>query len=279
MLVLPEHDRKITQRNVGGGHRYKVEGVNCSTCANCRKGKACIGLPSVTAITGKYGDGDMYGAGYRAALDTVFGKYTNRDKDTLTDDGWMADFVRSGDKPNEYEVLRYRQEVEEIKTPSQVGMAVGNEIHTMLQEWLQSKIDGTDVFLDGNRIEQARRIVDWLDHHECEIEDVEVNVYHPVMLYGGQVDCIAHRGNSLLVLDWKSGKGIYKDYAAQVAAYAMAYEHMTGTKVDEGWVLRSGVDGAFEARKIADLGTAKILFMNLMTTKETWDATEWEDGT
>ena len=55
MHVLPEYDRKITQRKIGGGHRYKVEGFDCTTCANCRKGKPCIGLPSVTGITGKYG--------------------------------------------------------------------------------------------------------------------------------------------------------------------------------------------------------------------------------
>ena len=135
------------------------------------------------------------------------------------------------------------------------------------------------MFLSGDHIEQARRIVTWLDQHECEIVDVEVNVYHPSMLYGGQVDCIARRGNSLLVLDWKSGKGIYKDYAAQVAAYAMAYEFMTGEHVDEGWVLRSGVDGSFEAQKISNLNNAKILFINLQTTKETWETIEWEDGT
>ena len=149
----------------------------------------------------------------------------------------------------------------------------------MLQEWLQSKIDGTQVFLSGDHIEQARRIVTWLDQHECEVLDVEVNVYHPIMLYGGQVDCIARRGNSLLALDWKSGKGIYKDYAAQVAAYALAYEAMTGQTVDEGWVLRSGVDGSFEAQKIRHLDAATKLFIALQTTKEIWETIQWEDGT
>jgi hypothetical protein len=272
MLVLPEHDRKITQRTIGRGHRYKVEGLNCNTCANCRKGKACIGLPSVTGFTGKYGDGDMYGAGYRAAFNTVFGAYTDRDKTTLDGTGIL-------DMPISASAITLRQDAEAIKTPSQVGMAVGTEVHSMLQDWLQARMDGTEVFLSGDHIEQARRIVDWLDQHECEILDVEVNLYHPVMLYGGQVDCIARRGNSLLVLDWKSGKGVYKDYAAQVAAYAMAYQSMTGERVDEGWVLRSGVDGSFEALKIADLGAAKLLFMHLMTTKESWDTIEWEDGT
>ena len=273
MDVLPEYDRLIIQRKIGGGHRYKVEGFDCTTCANCRKGKSCIGLPSVTGITGKYGDGDMYGAGYRAAFNTVFGAYTNSDRNAVDDTG----FLQTGSRTRP--AIQLRKEAEAIKTPSQVGMAVGTEVHSMLQDWLQSKIDGTEVFLSGDHIEQARRIVTWLDQHECEILDVEVNVFHPMLLYGGQVDCIARRGNSLMVLDWKSGKGIYKDYAAQVAAYAMAYECMTGEVVNEGWVLRSGVDGSFEAQKIADLDVAKMLFINLHTTKATWDVIQWEDGT
>ena len=297
MDVLPEYDRPITQRKIGGGHRYKVEGFDCTTCANCRKGKSCIGLPSVTAITGKYGDGDMYGAGYRAAFNTVFGAYTDKDKtdlaeyDAASGQGILQSYaedihqlygeVRGAEGIPTEEWLWFRKTAEAVKTPSQTGMEIGNKVHSMLQEWLQARIDGVDAFItiDPQIRDQAAAIVNWLDQHECEILDVEVNVFHPEGLYGGQVDCIARRGNSLLVLDWKSGKGIYKDYAAQVAAYIMAYEAMTGLTVSEGWVLRSGVDGSFEAQKIADLAAAKRLFVNLQTTKESWDAITWEEGT
>ena len=124
MLVLPEYDHKITQRKIGGGHRYKVEGVDCTTCANCRKGKSCIGLPSVTGITGKYGDGDMYGAGYRAAFNTVFGAYTDGTKSAVDGTGLLQhhDAWFEG-------LFALRQEAEGVLTPSQVGMAVGTEVH------------------------------------------------------------------------------------------------------------------------------------------------------
>ena len=247
MRVLPEFDRKITQRNIGGGHRYKVEGFDCTTCANCRKGKPCIGLPSVTGFTGKYSDGNMYGAGYRAAFNTVFGAYTDSDKTAVDGTGmlhWKQDIT------DVEKLAALRQEAEAIKTPSQTGMAIGTQVHAMLQEWLQARIDGVEPYIVASPDirDQAAQVVNWLDQHECVVLDVEVDVYHPTLLYGGQVDCIARRGNSLLVLDWKSGKGIYKDYAAQVAAYAMAYEAMTGETVDEGWVIRSGVDGSFAAQ-------------------------------
>ena len=108
--------------------------------------------------------------------------------------------------------------------------------------------------------------------------DVEVKVYHPTLLYGGTVDCIARRGGVPIILDWKSGRAIYKDAAAQVAGYALAYEMMTGERVNEGWVLRSGKDG-FEAQRIKDLDVAKWLFVNLHSVKENWDNIQWEEGT
>lgn len=196
MEVLPEYNSKIIQANIGGGHRYKVDGVNCTTCANCRKGKPCIGLPSVTSITGKYVEGDMYGAGYRAAMNTVFGSYTNSDKTDVESynhdmgQGILQSFAE--DIYQQFDVAMHHQKdidtdgwaairraVEAVETSSQKAMARGREVHLVLQEWLQAKLDGVEPFLDSHYIDQARQIVDWLDRHECEIVDVEVNVYHP----------------------------------------------------------------------------------------------------
>ena len=278
MNILPEHDRKITQRNIGGGHRYQVEGISCSTCARCRKGQSCIGLPSVTSISGKYADGDMYGIGYRAAFNSIFGAYTDSDKTSLDGKGILhADSTRIQATESEW-LLALRQEAEQVKSSSQKGLATGTEVHRILDEWLTAKKDGDDPFLQAERshIEQARKIIDWLDMHECEILDVEVNVYHPELLYGGQVDCIARRGNSLLLVDHKSGRGIYNSYAGQLGGYVMAYEAMTGERVDEGWVLRSDVDGNFEAKQVSDLQIAKSFFVNMQVTKQTFEALNWE---
>ena len=282
MNILPEHDRKITQRNIGGGHRYQVEGISCGTCARCRKGQSCIGLPSVTSISGKYADGDMYGIGYRAAFNSIFGNYTDATKSELKPDGMLLGFaedMESNDwRGDTSDMLWLRQQAEKVKSSSQKGLETGTEVHRILNEWLTAKKDGDDPFLQAEKshIEQARKIIEWLDMHECEILDVEVNVYHPELLYGGQVDCIARRGNSLLLVDHKSGRGIYNSYAGQLGGYVMAYEAMTGERVDEGWVLRSDVDGNFEAKQVSDLQIAKSFFVNMQVTKQTFEALNWE---
>ena len=278
MNILPEHDRKVVQRNIGGGHRYQVEGISCGTCARCRKGQSCIGLPSVTSISGKYADGDMYGIGYRAAFNSIFGNYTDATKSELQPNGALLDYATLIETGDINDLLWLRQQAEQVKSSSQKGLATGTEVHRILDEWLTAKKDGDDPFLQAERshIEQARKIVEWLDMHECVIEDVEVNVYHPDLLYGGQVDCIARRGNSLLLVDHKSGRGIYNSYAGQLGGYIMCYEAMTGERVDEGWVLRSDVDGNFEAKQISDLQVAKSFFVNMQVTKQTFEALNWE---
>lgn len=279
MNVLPEHDRKITQKNIGGGHRYQVEGVSCTLCARCQKGQSCIGLPSVTSVSGKYSDGDMYGIGYRAAFNTIFGRYTDATKAELETDGALASCLEVGSISDATDLLWLRQQAEKFKSSSQKGLETGTQVHRILDEWLTAKKDGEEPWFQGEKahIDQARKIVDWLDMHECEIEDLEVNVYHPHLLYGGQVDCVARRGDSLLLLDWKSGKGIYDSYAGQLGGYVMAYETMTGERVDEAWVLRSDVEGNFEAKKVADLLIAKAFFVNMQIAKQTFETIQWED--
>ena len=288
MKVLPEHDKKITQRTIGGGHRYQVPGVRCGSCYQCvpkirkdgkiRKQGTCIGLPSVTSISGKYADGDMYGIGYRAAFNSIFGNYTDATKSELKPDGMLLGFTDDTVLGDINDLLWLRQQAEQVKSSSQKGLATGTEVHRILDEWLTAKKDGDDPFVQAEKshIDQARKIVEWLDMHECEIEEAEVSVYHPELLYGGQVDCIARRGNSVLLLDWKSGRGIYNSYAAQLGGYVMAYEAMTGERVSEAWVLRSDVDGNFEAKQVADIEVAKMLFRNLQACKETFEQIAWE---
>jgi len=282
MIILPEFDRKITQTNVGGGHRYKVEGFDCRACANCRKGKPCIGLPSVTSVSGKYIDGDMYGAGIRAGLDLVFGAYTDKTKTAVTDTGWIRDLAhdaRFGNIPlTDEDFLVFRQEVESIPSAGAIARDYGTGVHAAIEEWLKATMAGEEPFIDAQYLEPARKVIEWLDSHECEIEDVEVNLYHPTMLYGGQVDGIARRGNDILILDWKSGKGIYNNHAAQLGAYAMAYEAMTGERVAEVWVIQTRANGEFQAKKVQDLYGAKALFVNLHSAKENWDNTTWEEA-
>ena len=196
----------------------------------------------------------------------------------MNTDGSLADYLAVDSISDTTDLLWLRQQAEAVKSSGQKGMEIGTIVHGILEEWLRARKEDEEIFLQGEgvRIDQALKIVEWLDMHECEVEEVEVSIYHPDLLYGGQIDCIAKRGNSLLILDWKSGKGIYNSMAIQLAGYAMAYEKITGQTINEAWVLRSAVDTTFEAKKVKNLEIAKTMFMNLQACKEINNQIEWE---
>jgi ATP-dependent exoDNAse (exonuclease V) beta subunit len=58
-------------------------------------------------------------------------------------------------------------------------------------------------------------------------------VYSARHRYAGAIDALAYREGELVALDWKTSKGLYPEYALQVAAYAKAIEEMTRQQVTE----------------------------------------------
>ena len=269
-------------------HRYFVEGYPCGTCYKCapkpnkngvtRKPGKCIGLPSVTSISGQYGGGGLYPAGYKHALDAVFGEY-NKAKTEVNDDSWMSDYVRYWvppfQRPDGSDFLRYRQEVEEIPTPGKVAAEFGTGVHEAIESLL---VGDEDAEIPAKYADPVSAVLSWLQRGGSDgpyiVEDTEVSVFHPALLIGGQIDCVVRCGNRVIIIDWKSGKDIYPNHAMQIAAYAMAYEAMTGEVVSEAWIVKSGRHG-FDAKQVADLAPAQKAFIAMQETKKNVDAIEF----
>jgi len=255
-------------------HRYQVWQGNtewvCDNCAECRKGKKCKGLPSVTSVSGQYGGGGLYPAGYKHGLDAVFGAWTSKDKLFLDGTGFLNDGLPSGG----LEVVR--QEVEFIPTPGLVAREFGSKVHAALESVLRG-----EGIVPVECADAVKAITDWLQKGGADgpyiIEDVEVNVFHPDLRIGGQIDCVARCGNQVILIDWKSGKDIYPNHAMQIAAYAMCYEAMTGEAVSEAWIVKSGKHG-FDAKKVKDLAPAQKAFIAMQETKQNVEAIEWAEG-
>ena len=57
-------------------------------------------------------------------------------------------------------------------------------------------------------------------------------LYHPSMRFAGTVDLIARDADGgLVIADWKRAKGLYWEYALQIAGYALALEELTDEQV------------------------------------------------
>ena len=261
------HRYQVWQENADGGTEYI-----CDNCAECRKGKKCKGLPSVTSVSGQYGGGGLYPAGYKHALDAVFGAWTTKDKISLDGTGFLDDGLPS----DGLEVVR--QEVEYIPTPGFVAREFGSKVHAALE----SALRGDDqAVVPVECADAVKAVTDWLQKGGADgpyiVEDVEVNVFHPELRIGGQIDCVARCGNQVILIDWKSGRDIYPNHAMQIAAYQMCYEAMTGEAVSEAWIVKSGKHG-FDAKQVKDLAPAQRAFIAMQEAKKNVESIEWAEG-
>ena len=281
MKVLPKYEGiEIVQRTYKAGaieyHRYEVPGYDCGGhCADCRatKKRPCKGLPSVTSFTGAYGGiGGAYIGGMNHILNSVFGEYTSKTKDSVKDGGWMSDFLRSPDADTD--LLRCRQEVEEMPTPGDISRDYGTGVHAALESVLVG--DGE---VPSQYAGSVADIMAWLNRGGKDgpyiVEDSEVSVFHPELRFAGQIDCVARCGDRVIIIDWKSGKEIYPSHAMQVAAYAMAYSEMTGLEVSEAYVVKASPITGFEAKQVTDLALAQKAFIAIQETKRNADLITW----
>jgi hypothetical protein len=124
----------------------------------------------------------------------------------------------------------------------------GKRIHDFLEaifdakEHLAKHIMETDdegVLMSKIQENAAKWVMDE-DVKAVEVEKMVVSKKHG---YAGTCDLIVtmknHKGGPpvLAVVDWKTGGGVYDTHKLQMAAYAKAYEEMTGSAVDIAFVM------------------------------------------
>ena len=109
----------------------------------------------------------------------------------------------------------------------------------------------------------------WRAQYEVDLTLAEQLVYSLKFRYGGQFDASGTRGDKSILVDWKTGNGIYEESALQVAAYAHAWEEMGNPAFDELWVVRLHRDQPmFEYAIVPDVKEAFLAFIGAHTLKE-----------
>lgn len=173
-------------------------------------------LPSVTGITGK-------NLGWS--------------KDALM--GWVAKAVRQG--------RDFNQEREE-------SAQVGNAVHKIVKLFFENsdQLDGdwgavervmrTIIFTilpevaDWNHkkvINACTSFAAWYLAHPITVVAIEEPLVCEQLGFGGTPDLVCRdQHGSLIILDWKTGKFVYPEYAIQLAAYGFAWRAKTGERVD-----------------------------------------------
>jgi hypothetical protein len=170
------------------------------------------------------------------------------------------------------------------KRPDQVRDEAGDfgtRAHQLIQDWLERDRDvpfaPPDSDLDIAPVLDA--FLDWYKGSGLLIQVAESRVYSLAHRYAGTMDAMAYRGGKRVILDWKTSSGLYPEMALQVAAYAKAYEEMSGLAVDEAWVIRFAkkpdAKPLFEVREV-DIEAGYRGFLAAQTLWQTLRDPLWE---
>jgi len=158
---------------------------------------------------------------------------------------------------------------------------------TLLHDAFENYVKGITVEVPDKHKQLYLDTCAWIDKQEWkEVIAAEMSLVHKDYVYGGTVDLVVRtKKDKIRIIDWKTGdlrgydnkKHTYYHYSAsklvkvgeQLAAYAKAYESITGNKVDELQVVNPCVKtGKLEAKNVYT--HIDYLFKGFLHRLEAW---------
>jgi genome maintenance exonuclease 1 len=128
--------------------------------------------------------------------------------------------------------------------------ARGTAMHTILEHHIlgKNRLDLTDIGQEAHKM--ADVVIDKGLSNLDEIWGSEVALYYPD-LYAGATDLVGVYKNADSIIDFKQTnkpkrREWIEDYMIQLGAYAMAHNHVYGTRIQQGVVLMCSKDGYFQ---------------------------------
>ena len=134
--------------------------------------------------------------------------------------------------------------------------ARGTSMHTYLEAYIQGTghMDLTKLGLQANTM--AQRVIEAGLGDLEEVWGTEVTLYYPD-LYAGATDVVGIYNGRESIIDFKQTnkpkrREWIQDYFTQLAAYAMAHNHVYGTKIQSGIILMCSKDNLFQKFEVSD---------------------------
>jgi len=98
---------------------------------------------------------------------------------------------------------------------------IGTEVHKQIEKFIKKEFD----FKAPREAEVDNCLTafsDWFDINNVEIIETEKTLIHFDLGYAGTCDAVAIINGTKYIIDWKTSKSIYPEYALQLAAYRIA---------------------------------------------------------
>ncbi len=148
---------------------------------------------------------------------------------------------------------------------------IGTAVHACIEAYIANL---PLPLLTNEEAERAfQGFIKWQGQTGIKILEQEVQLVSEEFRYGGTLDAVGIVDGEHVLLDWKTSKGVYKNYLLQLAAYRQLWnENCPGREITGGaWLVRfSKGEGIFEPYffPVADLTVPLTQFL---TMREAYD--------
>ena len=145
------------------------------------------------------------------------------------------------------ELQGWREKIGEDVANWEMGRAArrGKATHTLIEQYLKGLTPSERGVLPLGLFRLIKPYVDQIDNIHC----LETIMYSKKLTIAGQVDCIAEYNGKLSVIDFKTANKERTDswnenYYIQCTAYAIMYEELFDTPIEQIVILQAGEDGS-----------------------------------
>jgi len=147
-------------------------------------------------------------------------------------------------------LMKWRKSVGEDAAKWEMNRAArrGSATHTLVEQYLKGETPSIRDVLPLGMFRLLKPYLDQVDNIHC----LETIMYSNKLTVAGQVDCIAEYNGKLSVIDFKTANKERVDswnenYYIQCTAYAIMYEELFGTPIEQIVILQAGEDGSAKA--------------------------------
>jgi CRISPR/Cas system-associated exonuclease Cas4 (RecB family) len=172
------------------------------------------------------------------------------------------------------------EHIEEAAKQHAIRKKEAADLGTQVHAWVESYIKAKFARNKKPELPQEERVLNgviaflkWEKEHKVKFVASEQIVYSRKHNYVGLADCIAIIDGKKVLIDFKTSNGVYPEFFAQIAAYAMAYNEETKEKIKERYIAKFGKEtGEFEV--IKDIYKGEDAFLACLTLRRFLDSVD-----
>lgn len=164
---------------------------------------------------------------------------------------------------------------ERAERKTKIANAIGTAFHACVEQYLNSHdyvVNIPEYPSCGPRVYcMMESWIKWAIDVDGVIDHTELKVLSNKYVYSGTLDAVGKIGKTPMLIDWKTSSRIYLDMALQLAAYAYAYNEMTGSKIKGGLIVHVSKDKPQFKLSTKQFKLGKRVFSRFLEIREMFD--------